>query len=129
MCSSTPRAQISVSCLILLMAASSVCADQPLAIFHVGNSLTDQAYGMHDIAEARGHDTKFGRHMIPGAPLQWLWEHRDKGFRTPDGKKPADDILKDDKWDCADPATFWPFPGEQHRVWNEVRRSRVHRQS
>ena len=74
-------------------------AQPPLAIFHVGNSLTDQAYGMHDIAKARGHETKFGRHMIPGAPLQWLWEHRDEGFRAPDGKKPADDILKDHKWD------------------------------
>jgi hypothetical protein len=78
---------------------STANADQPLAIFHVGNSLTDQAYGMHDIAQARGHETKFGRHMIPGAPLQWLWEHRDEGFRAPDGKKPADDILKGDKWD------------------------------
>ena len=80
-------------------AVSASDAQTPLAIFHVGNSLTDQAYGMHDIAMARGHETKFGRHMIPGAPLQWLWEHRDGGFRAPDGKKPADDILKDHKWD------------------------------
>lgn len=70
-----------------------------MAIYHVGNSLTDQAYGMHDIAAARGRETKFGRHMIPGAPLQWLWDHRSEGFRVPDRKKPADETLKNNKWD------------------------------
>jgi hypothetical protein len=70
-----------------------------LAVFHVGNSLTDQAYGMHDIAAARGQETKFGRHMIPGAPLEWLWDHRAEGFREPGREKPADEILKDDPWD------------------------------
>lgn len=74
-------------------------AAEPVAIFHVGNSLTDQAYGMHDIAEARGHQTKFGRHMIPGAPLDWLWNHRGEGFRAPDRKRPADEILQQSKWD------------------------------
>jgi hypothetical protein len=62
--------------------------------------LTDQAYGMHDIAAARGQKTKFGRHMIPGAPLQWLWDHRNEGFRAPDAKKSADEILKNNKWDA-----------------------------
>lgn len=87
-----------VLCLVLLTGVVAVAAE-PLAVFHVGNSLTDQAYGMHDIAKARGHDTKFGRHMIPGAPLQWLWEHRDEGFRAPDSKGPADKLLKESKWD------------------------------
>jgi len=73
-------------------------AAEPVAIFHVGNSLTDQAYGMHDIAQARGHKTTFGRHMIPGAPLDWLWNHRGEGFRQP-GKEPADAILRENKWD------------------------------
>jgi hypothetical protein len=99
MCFSSRRTRVSLACLILLAAASSVGADQPLAIFHVGNSLTDQAYGMHDIAEARGHETVFGRHMIPGAPLQWLWNHRSEGFRQPDGKKSAEEILRNNKWD------------------------------
>jgi hypothetical protein len=75
-------------------------AKEPLAIFHVGNSLTDQAYGMHDIAKARGQETKFGRHMIPGAPLEWLWNHRAEGFREPDRDKPADGILNENKWDA-----------------------------
>jgi hypothetical protein len=61
------RTLFSVPCLMLLLAASSVSAEQPLAIFHVGNSLTDQAYGMHDIAKARGHETKFGRQLDESA--------------------------------------------------------------
>ncbi|MHB8900379.1 MAG: hypothetical protein ACYC6Y_16635 [Thermoguttaceae bacterium] len=77
----------------------AVCAENPVAVFHVGNSLTDQAYGMHDIAESRGRQTLFGRHMIPGAPLNWLWNHRAEGFRQPDSEKPADQILRERKWD------------------------------
>ena len=65
--------------LCLWLATTAVDAKDPVAIFHVGNSLTDQAYGMHDIAKARGHETKFGRHMIPGTPLEWLWNHRAEG--------------------------------------------------
>jgi hypothetical protein len=82
-----------------LLGAVAAEAKEPVAIFHVGNSLTDQAYGMHDIAKARGHETKFGRHMIPGAPLEWLWNHRAEGFREPGRDKPADEILKGSKWD------------------------------
>jgi hypothetical protein len=87
------------ACLILLLAAVVANANEPVAIFHVGNSLTDQAYGMHDIARARQHETKFGRHMIPGAPLEWLWNHRAEGFREPGRDMPADEILKRGKWD------------------------------
>jgi hypothetical protein len=68
-----------ITALVAILTASSQAAD-PVAVFHVGNSLTDQAYGMHDIAKARGHETKFGRHMIPGAPLDWLWNHRNEGL-------------------------------------------------
>ena len=83
----------------ILLLGTQVRAAEPVAIFHVGNSLTDQAYGMHDIAAAREKPTKFGRHMIPGAPLDWLWNHRDEGFRQPDGNKPADEILRSHAWD------------------------------
>jgi len=86
---------VSASCADVLPAQAA----EPVAIFHVGNSLTDQAYGMHDIAKARGHQTKFGRHMIPGAPLDWLWNHRAEGFREPQSKRPADEILRQARWD------------------------------
>ena len=73
-------------------AATPAEAKEPVAVFHVGNSLTDQAYGMHDIAKARGHQTKFGRHMIPGAPLDWLWNHRGEGmdFEGRSAQRPGD---------------------------------------
>lgn len=87
----------------LVFSSSAICAaaekaEAATAIFHVGNSLTDQAYGMHDIAKARGHATAFGRHMIPGAPIEWLWNHRTEGFIQPKGES-ADAILRDRKWD------------------------------
>ena len=88
-----------VAAIVVFLGVAAADAKEPLAIFHVGNSLTDQAYGMHDIAAARGQETKFGRHMIPGAPLQWLWDHRNEGFRAPDAQKSADEILKNNKWD------------------------------
>jgi len=98
------RARAHLNCLMAFLALTTLAhqelrATEPVAIFHVGNSLTDQAYGMHDIAKAREHGTLFGRHMIPGASLNWLWEHRGEGFRQPDAKKPADEILRERKWD------------------------------
>jgi hypothetical protein len=91
-------ALLACAAVLTLGAAPPARGAEPVAVFHVGNSLTDQAYGMHDLAKARGHQTKFGRHMIPGAPLDWLWNHRGEGFREP-GKKAADDILREGKWD------------------------------
>jgi len=88
-----------VICVTACLCAEAVAAAEVVAVFHVGNSLTDQAYGMHDIAAARDKPTRFGRHMIPGAPLDWLWNHRDEGFRQPEGKKPADAILREHEWD------------------------------
>ena len=88
----------SVFLAVALAMTASVRGVELIAIFHIGNSLTDQAYGMHDIAAARDKPTKFGRHMIPGSPLDWLWNHRDEGFRQPDGEKPADAILREHKW-------------------------------
>jgi hypothetical protein len=55
------------------------------SVYHIGNSWTDQACGMHDIAKARGTPTTWGRHMIPGAPLEWIWDHPDQGFQKPCG--------------------------------------------
>ena len=88
-----------VTCLAMATMGVAAGADETVAIFHVGNSLTDQAYGMHDVAKARGHRTKFGRHMIPGSPLEWLWNHREDGFREPQRDQAADEILKRNEWD------------------------------
>ena len=55
-----------------------------LRVFHVGNSVTDTIRydALKAMAESRGHKHIYGRHMIPGAPLEWIWEHADSGFRS-----------------------------------------------
>jgi TfoX/Sxy family transcriptional regulator of competence genes len=81
-----------------------------LSVFHVGNSLTDQCYGMHDIAQGFGYTWKSGRHMIPGAPLEWLWTHRAEGARELNrfegSSLSADEVLKQNSYDAV---TLQPF--------------------
>lgn len=70
----------------ILVSTIMLCAlpgtgEQGLNVFHLGNSLTDEVYGMHGIAESFGYtDFDWARQMIPGAPLHWLWTHQDGGF-------------------------------------------------
>ncbi|MBM4030791.1 MAG: hypothetical protein FJ291_03300, partial [Planctomycetes bacterium] len=50
-------------------------------VFHIGNSLTDHAYAMHDIVKGKGHtDVVWGRFMIPGAPIRHLWSNPGGGW-------------------------------------------------
>jgi len=79
-----------ISCFLvgLLVANSIAAADtqpagQQLRFFYIGNSVTDQLdyNAFAAMAKTRGHDINWARHMIPGAPLCWLWEHED-GFTT-----------------------------------------------
>lgn len=70
---------------LMIALAVAVTVRSQTAVYHIGNSWTDQAYGMHDIAADKGYETTFGRHMIPGAPLQWIYEHPNDGFREPCG--------------------------------------------
>lgn len=64
----------------------AVCAaespDRTLRVYFVGNSVTDTVrYGsLAKLAASRGHTLIWGRQMIPGAPLQWLWDHPTEGF-------------------------------------------------
>lgn len=56
--------------------------------YFIGNSLTDTI--LYDtfvsFAGSRGHTVEYGRQMIPGAPLEWLWTHPNEGFtREPYG--------------------------------------------
>jgi uncharacterized protein YjdB len=51
-------------------------AQQSMRTFHIGNSLADQAYGMHDIARGKGHTSTYKKYTTPGAPLGWLWDKR-----------------------------------------------------
>jgi beta-1,2-mannobiose phosphorylase / 1,2-beta-oligomannan phosphorylase len=55
----------------------------PLRTDFVGNSVTDTIrYGnLAKLAKSRGHTLTWGRDMVPGAPLSWLWEHPKEGFQ------------------------------------------------
>jgi hypothetical protein len=85
----------------LIVVISFCCNLYALAVYHVGNSLTDHAYGIVDIAEAKGYDHFFGRHMIPGAPLEWLANHICEGMIEPAALGTcADQILRSKSWDA-----------------------------
>lgn len=58
---------------------------KPFRVYFVGNSVTDTINyrGLAELAKSRGHTQIWGRHMIPGAPLQWIWEHPKDGFQEP----------------------------------------------
>jgi len=76
-------------------------------VYLIGNSLTDNVRytGLQKLAESRGHKHIWGRHMIPGAPIWWLWQHPDQGFRQdPFGTYPK--ALGDYEWDAV---TLQPF--------------------
>lgn len=53
-----------------------------MRFYTVGNSVTDQVNfaGFDALCESRGNTHIYGRHMIPGAPLSWLWTHMSDGF-------------------------------------------------
>jgi PA14 domain-containing protein/putative Ig domain-containing protein len=81
-----------------------------LRVFHVGNSHTDQAYGMHEVARARGYaGAGYNRHMIPGAGLDWLWT-----YITPKTIK----TIRTEKWDVM---TLQTSTGGGTRVSSAVR--------
>ena len=53
------------------------------SIYFIGNSLTDEVqYRAFDtMVESQGRTLEWGRHMIPGAPLEWIFNHPNDGFR------------------------------------------------
>jgi hypothetical protein len=78
-----------------------------LRVYHIGNSVTDtiRYAAFQKAAQLAGHTYIFGRHMIPGAPLSWIWEHSDSGFREePFGYYPK--ALQGYEWDVL---TLQPF--------------------
>ncbi len=80
--------QFALSSLVLAIAAPAFAAEQApktLRVYFVGNSVTDtiKCGALAELAKSRGYTQVWGRHMIPGAPLQWIWEHPKDGFQEP----------------------------------------------
>jgi hypothetical protein len=93
--------------LTVLLLNVAAYSNQTLRVYHVGNSVTDTINyeGLRQLAQSRGHQYVFGRHMIPGAPLSWIWEHPEDGFsEEPFGYYP--NALPNYQWDVL---TLQPF--------------------
>jgi hypothetical protein len=95
-----------IRCTILLAAIVLVVVQAPaqdaktLRVYFVGNSVTDTINyrALAELATSRGYRQVWGRHMIPGAPLQWIWQHPNDGFQEqPFGHYPT--ALAEHQWD------------------------------
>jgi hypothetical protein len=90
----------SVIAVVLFLSGTARGDDSPVRTYFVGNSVTDTIrYGsLAKLAKSRGHNLTWGRDMIPGAPLSWLWEHSKDGFQEePFGLYPR--ALSEYPWD------------------------------
>ena len=81
--------------------------NQTLRVYYIGNSVTDtiRYKPLAELAATRGVKLDWGRHMIPGAPLEWLHDHPGDGFR----EKPYGgwrEALTGFAWDAV---SFQPF--------------------
>lgn len=56
-----------------------------LSVYFIGNSVTDgiNYNNFRTLVLGQGHTYSWGRHMIPGAPLQWIWDHPADGLTEP----------------------------------------------
>lgn len=78
-----------------------------LRVFHIGNSVTDtiRYKSLEQMARGAGRTYVYGRHMIPGAPLQFIWDRPASGFKeNPFGYYPT--ALAEYEWDVI---TLQPF--------------------
>ena len=95
------RHTIVFAAVVLAAAVQATGQDaKPLRVYFVGNSVTDTINysALAELAKSRGFQQIWGRHMIPGAPLQWIWEHPQNGFQEPPfGHYPT--ALAEHQWD------------------------------
>ena len=90
-----------------LAAAPARDAGRELRVYHIGNSVTDtiRYKSLQQMARSDGRTYTYGRHMIPGAPLQFIWDRPGTGFKeSPYGYYPT--ALRDFEWDVI---TLQPF--------------------
>ena len=103
----------SVIASVLFVSVTAHGDDSPLRTYFIGNSVTDTIRhgSLAKFAKSRGHILTWGRDMIPGAPLSWLWEHPKDGFQQePFGLYPRPP-LSEQPWDVL---TLQPF--DRHLV-------------
>jgi hypothetical protein len=87
--------------------STALADDKPCRAYFIGNSVTDTIRydSFAKLAASRGHTLTWGRDMIPGAPISWIWEHPRDGFQQePFGLYPR--ALTQYQWDVL---TLQPF--------------------
>ena len=92
-----PRPIVVIAMIASTVTATALRAD---SMFMIGNSITDTINyeGFKALAESRGKTQPLGRHMIPGAPLELIWDNPANGFQTaPYGHYP--NALPNFAWD------------------------------
>jgi hypothetical protein len=105
---------LSAAFFTILLSLSLPAADPPknLRVYYIGNSVTDtiRYAQLAQLAATRGITVTWGRHMIPGAPLEWLYTHPNDGFReAPFGGWQT--ALTDFAWDAL---SLQPFDRQLH---------------
>ncbi len=80
-----PTCHLALLTVVLVAVPALGDDDRPVRAYFLGNSVTDTIRydSFAKLAASRGHTLTWGRHMIPGAPLSWLWEHPNDGFQQP----------------------------------------------
>ena len=103
----------------LSLTVPAVAAVPTLTVYHVGNSVTDTINygGLGSLVTQAGGGYTMGRHMIPGAPLEWLWKNQDSGF-TEAAYGAPNTAFVDHKWDVI---TLQPFDRQlgQNDDWGD----------
>lgn len=74
-----------ISCMSVLAAGVLTLSFSQTRIYWIGNSVTDalKYSTWEQTAEADAKVITWGRMMIPGAPISWLWEHPSDGITEP----------------------------------------------
>lgn len=65
--------------------AATTHAEEALRVYFIGNSVTDTIRypALAELAQSRSVKMDWGRTMIPGAPLEWIYTHPGEGFGEP----------------------------------------------
>jgi len=94
------------------VADAADAAPKTLRVYYIGNSVTD-IIGYKDLvklAAARKNTVVWGRQMIPGAPLSWLFTHPAEGFNEKPFGLPTQ-AFADFEWDVI---SLQPFDRQLH---------------
>lgn len=108
----TTNIRLTVLFVAMMLFPIGSSAEEQLRVYFVGNSVTDTVRydSLVELGKARDIEFTVGRHMIPGAPLDWIFDHPDSGFQNePFGYYPK--ALKEFAWDAV---SLQPF--DRHLV-------------